>query len=231
MALIEKNLKGKKREGREDGGYTRILGVRKLGALLSKTHATSISLGRELEQMLWERVPYKITDFDDFIKEGSEKTNTTFVVNEKIVKDSTIWKSKKAPDFIAFKENTCYSVEMKDGDAFDTKKSAGERSAMNSHLKIIERCNIPYKSQAIICCFNVETRQQVQDAFKGKVFSLDECMTGREFCDFTGIDFDELAQKRKDDEPSNVSYFIKSLLSIPEIKDKITKRLKGQDLE
>ena len=41
-----------RRPGREDGGFTRTFGDAGLGALLSRTHATSISAGTELEKKI-----------------------------------------------------------------------------------------------------------------------------------------------------------------------------------
>ena len=41
-----------RKPGREDGGFTRTFGNAGLGALLSMTHATSISAGTELEKKI-----------------------------------------------------------------------------------------------------------------------------------------------------------------------------------
>lgn len=39
-------------DGREDGGYSRVFGHRKLGALISQVQATSIAAGNELEAII-----------------------------------------------------------------------------------------------------------------------------------------------------------------------------------
>ena len=50
-------------KGREDdnSGYTRLLGNRQLGQLLSRIHATVIRNGNELEDMLARHCPYRAT--------------------------------------------------------------------------------------------------------------------------------------------------------------------------
>jgi len=45
-------------------------------------------------------------------------------------------------------------------------------------------------------------------------------MTGKEFCDLVGIDYEKIIQERKKDQQENLNYFIEELKKIPEIHSK-----------
>ena len=45
-------------------------------------------------------------------------------------------------------------------------------------------------------------------------------MTGKEFCDLVGLDFDKIVQERRKDQQQNLDYFISELKKIPEIHSK-----------
>ena len=61
MALI------RNRQGRTDGGYTRVFGDAQLGGLISRVHGTSIAAGNELEKLIIERADI-IEDVDGFLQ-------------------------------------------------------------------------------------------------------------------------------------------------------------------
>ena len=62
MALI------RNRQGRTDGGYTRLFGDPQLGSLISRVQSAVISSGNELEKLIIERANI-IEDVDRFLQQ------------------------------------------------------------------------------------------------------------------------------------------------------------------
>jgi hypothetical protein len=59
-------------KGRDEGGsgYVRLLGNEELGVLLSKTHATVIRNGNELEHLIAERCPFRCSGLEQRLAVG-----------------------------------------------------------------------------------------------------------------------------------------------------------------
>lgn len=77
-----------------------------------------------------------------------------------------------------------------------------------------------------ICGFNADSREEIQIGFKGKI-SIEEAMTGKEFCDLLGIDYDNILAIRAADRESNYDVFLEELLAITSVKTDIRRRLSG----
>jgi len=226
MALIE-DAKGR-REGQSPSGYTRLFGIFALGNLMSRVQGAVIASGNELEDMIWERVKYPIADLDEFISKTIHTSeNKTYVATKNQIKKSKSINSKYEPDFIAFNPSSrhCYIVEVKDGDTFDTKKSAGEHITLHNFNNDISQ-SLPYSTSIHMCCFNSPTREEPFYGLKKK-FALQELLTGKELGNLFGFDYDEIVEMRTSDQQSNLDYFIRAILAIDNIRNMIVKRLKG----
>lgn len=224
MALIE-NAKGR-RKNQSPSGYTRLFGVSDLGNLMSRMQGTVISSGTELEKLIYARAT-QIPDLDEFIaKTLHQKKAGIWVASKQQVKHSKVIHSKYEPDFIAFDliKRICYVIEVKDGDAFDTKKSASEHTTLHNFTNDISQA-LAFSFQIFICSFNANTKQEVYDGLKHK-FAMDEVLTGKELCILFGIDYNEIVKIRTNDQQGNLDYFTKQLVAIPKIKNMIVKRLK-----
>ena len=189
--------------GRRDGGYTRLFGNDDLGALLSQIHATSIRAGTELEKLI-ESMANVLEDVDSFI--SGTLQNGTYLITKKVMKKHSVLKGSKEPDFLIIKitENECLIIEVKDGDIFDTKKAAGERKHLVEYQTHLSN-QIPYKTSIYVCCFNQENKQVIVDGFKGE-FSMDEVMTGSEFCNLLGIQKNDILKIRTNHQKDNIRY-------------------------
>ena len=100
---------------------------------------------------------------------------------------------KHEPDFIIFvldREKICNIVELKDGDSFDTKKSSSELESLRAFTNHIAP-KIPFMVRFYICCFNQNDKTRIIEGFK-KRFEQDQVLTGREFCNLLGIDYDSI---------------------------------------
>lgn len=135
--------------------------------------------------------------------------------------------SGSEPDFVLFHRRDgnkhCYVVELKDGDNFDTKKAAAERKSMSDFISMNAQY-VPYTMSAHICCLNQESREEIVVGLKNKI-TLQEAMTGREFCELLEIDYGDIIEERKADQYPNLSYFVKELLRIDSVRILIEERL------
>lgn len=221
MALIQ-NAKGR-RENQTPSGYTRLFGIEALGQLVSRIHGASISAGTELEKLILERVN-KIDDLDKFVLKSQDfNKKKIWVANKRQVKKSTLINSKYEPDFLAFDlvKSTCFIIEIKDGDQFDTKKAAGEYTTLHNFMNDVSK-SLPFTTITYICSFNSKTKKEVFDGLKHK-FPINEVITGSEFCKLVGINFNEIVKIRKNDQKKNLDYFLNSLLKISSLKVILTK--------
>ncbi len=206
MAKIEDT-----KTGRKDGGYSRLFGNDDLGSLFSQVHATSIRAGTELELLITAESTV-LKDLDGFIN-GTLKQGT-YLITKKLIKSSETLKYSKEPDFLILvvKCNRCLIIELKDGDGFDTKKSAGELKHLLEYQTHLSK-KVPYKTAIYVCCFNQEDKQVIFNGFKGK-FTLEQIMTGSEFCKLLDIKKDDILQTRKKHQQENIAYLKNRLKSI-----------------
>ncbi len=173
---------------------------------------------------------YKIENLDDFLEKELIPEGVSVAPKKQVKKCELFDHSGIAePDFIIFKrrhgKQNCYIVELKDGHVFDTKKASAERATVHSFA---ERNGHRLQStvSSHICCFNQNDREAIFHGFKKKI-PIGEILTGRQFCELLEIDYDEIIYLRKQDGQKNILFFIKELLKISEIKDKIKGFING----
>lgn len=207
MALI-KNARGRKEE-ETPSGYERLFGNRQLGMLISKVQSTVISTGNELEEIL-----------------ASKIKNSQGISIQNINKEKRIFKGiKKGHDIIIdcviMKNGKIMLIEIKDGDTFDTKKVAGEvESLLIAREHIIKTNKLKEQDVSVhYCSFNAASHEQVEKGAKN-LLPKNSAMTGREFCNLIGLNFDKIVEERKKDQEQNLNYFIEELKKIPEIMNK-----------
>jgi len=224
MALIEK-AKGR-RKNQSPSGYTRLFGIADLGNLMSRVQGASISAGNELEKLIWERVAYPIQDLDEFLQKGLHSDeDRVYVATKKQIKKSKTINSRYEPDFIAFKPSTrhCWVVEVKDGDTFDTKKSAGEHTTLHNFNHDISQ-SLAYTTSIHICSFNCSTREEAYQGLKRK-FAKEEILTGQELANIFMFNYEEIIEVRTRDQKGNLDYFVRALLSIDKLRNMISEKL------
>lgn len=219
-------------KGRKDGnsGYMRVIGNEALGQLLSRVQATVISNGNELERIIAQQSNL-IEDIDQFINdaERNKVENGTYLCLKRVFKKSTKYGKgveKIEPDMLIFivqEYRICKVIELKDGDAFDTKKSQGEKEHLEKFATVFG-AKIPFTTQYFICSFNQEDKETIKIGFKN-VFDYENILTGRELCEILNLDYDKIINSRKQDAKENLDYFIDEILLIPEIKEIIKSKI------
>lgn len=209
--------------GRTDGGYTRLFGIPELGALISQVHATSITAGTELEYLILQRC-IQIPDLDSFLDPKSNPQGIHIASKQTIKKCRRIDFPGAEPDFMIFNSEPreCLVVELKDGDAFDTKKAAGERANLHEFIQYLGT-EIVWSVDMRFCCFNQPDKSKIREGFKNKI-SLTQAMTGSELCDLLGIDYEQIVAQRQEYQAENLAVFIESLLGIEAVKSEIEKQ-------
>ncbi len=217
-------------QGRQDSGsgYVRVLGDEQLGKLISKVQSTVISNGTELEKLIIDKCN-QIKDLNSFIEKtvSGDTEDGVYVCPKKYYAKSSYLiydnqKKKILPDLLIFiveKKRICKVVELKDGDMFDTKKSAGEKEHLEEFVQKFGS-KIPFVAEYYICCFNQENKDKIFEGFKGD-FTKEHILTGKELCEVLRISYDDIIKQRTADSVENFEYFIQELLKIETVKAKI----------
>ena len=212
------------------GAYSRVFGNEKLGMLMSKVHATSISDGGELERIVQSKVQ-TVLNLDEFLGRDIMPDGVFLATKRQIKKCRMLGAHNSEPDFIIFKrrdnEQRCHVIELKAGHAFDTKKASAERRALHEFVEKNAR-NMKFMVSIHFCAFNQDDRQAVQEGFKNKI-NIEEAMTGREFCELLEINYDEIVAMRRRDAADNFRYFVAELLKIPEVKQMAVELLNAME--
>ena len=204
------------------GGYERLVGNPAMADIFTKAQSTVISNGTELEKIISNKSNI-IKDLDAFIETCDDGTveDGSYLCTKKVLKASSYKLDGHEPDFIAFTvnkaKNVCYVVELKDGDAFDTKKSRAEKEMLQDFVNHLAPM-IPFRTKYYICCFNQSDKDIIVNGFK-KVFTVDEVMTGREFCEILGIDYDAIVKMRREDTEDNFKYVVEKMFEIKEVRN------------
>lgn len=214
-------------KGRKDGhsGYSRLLGNEELGCLISKLQSTVISNGTELEKMILDRSKL-IDELDSFVFKAIEGAmpQGVYVCTKKVFKQSKVYYIDALkgiePDLLVFVvevNRVCKIVELKDGDAFDTKKSQGEYEHLSTFSTIFG-ARIPFVAEFYICSFNQDDKEIIYNGFKKK-FDYSHILTGKELCEILNIDYDEILELRKKDREANLQYFLDELYKIDDVRN------------
>ena len=209
------------------GGYERLVGDSKMASIFTSAQSTVISNATELEKIISDK-SHVILDLDRFINDcdmGMVKDGA-YLCTKKTVKASQYRLEKHEPDFIAFSVSgsirNCYVVELKDGDAFDTKKSAAEREMLQLFVNHLAP-KIPFRTAFYICCFNQMDKEKIVLGFKN-CFSISEVMTGEEFCEILGIDYTAIVKSRQEDTADNFKFVVEKMTELNAVKRSVIDR-------
>lgn len=209
------------------GGYERLVGDKHMADIFTKAQSTVISNGTELEKIISSKAVL-ISDLDKFIDTCDDGTvsSGSYLCTKKVVKASQCALAGHEPDFLAFrvdkKRDMCYVVELKDGDAFDTKKSAAEKIMLRDFVNHLAP-KIPFRTKFYICCFNQLDKSKIVSGFKN-VFTTEEVMTGKEFCEILGISYDDILKARQGDTIDNFNYVVEEMTEIEDIRKSVVKK-------
>ena len=206
------------------GGYERLLGNKDMADIFTKAQSTVISNGTELEKIITERAN-NIEDLDDFMSKvnSGQMGSGVFLCTKKVTKKSSYKLEGHEPDFLIFNINdngkVAHVIELKDGDAFDTKKSAGEKNSLKQ-FKMHLGSMIEFRTDYKICAFNQSDKEKIISGFKN-AFAIDEVWTGRDFCNELGIDYDEIINQRKNDAIDNYDFVLDALAEMEDVQNRV----------
>lgn len=218
-------------KGRKDGGFTRLFEDPELGSLISQVHATLIRAGTELEDLIAKHARC-MSEAEALAFLNNNLIPDTYLITKKTLKKiikprlkpsllipssaSEYEKKLGEPDFIVVVVvgKQCHVIELKDGDAFDTKKSEGEVAKLEKFSTALQDLKADYSVDWKVCFFHACDKSEIVSGFKGRI-SNDNAITGKEFCDMLRISYETIETQRRTDAPENIKFFFKSLLEIP----------------
>jgi hypothetical protein len=187
--------------GREDGSYTLLFGDEQIGSLISAVHATAIRMGTELEHLVTELAQtIDNSNLDAFFNKTLKPG--VYVIPKKTMKDKRL-RFDQQPDVIVVNvtQNSCKVIEIKLGDQFDTKKSAGEVENLKLYADKLNRAT-NYRVSYAICMWYAKDKAAVITGFKGTI-SPAEALTGAEFCQMVGISYKDINARIAQNQKAN----------------------------
>lgn len=170
---FNKLLISKSKKGRSDGAYSRLFGNDELGALISRVHATSISVGTYLENLISQIAQQlSVNEIPNIF--NATLSNGIWIASKKNLKKYVTpylnLEKLTEPDFLIVDsyDKKCIVLELKDGDNFDTKKAQGEVLNLKKYSDALNRkLAYPWVSRIGVCMFNQEDHQKIVEGFKG----------------------------------------------------------------
>ena len=206
-----------KKKHKTSGSYGRLFDDEKIGLVMSDVQSTAIRNGNELEKLI-ERYSNPLTNSDtcnliNEIKSGTIQ-NGTYLLSKNSYRGTAIAIPNHEPDYIVVQANDTnikiVFVEMKDGDDFDTKKSNAELETLTACKDFIEN-NFEISTDYALCCFNQTSRQNIVRGLKNR-FDEEHVMTGNEFCELVGIEYETILNDRKSDANDNIMELARRLV-------------------
>ena len=212
------------------GAYYRCFGDVQIASIFSRVQGLVIRNGYELEKLVTEFSQHLlISDLDQFLQDQIMDTGVRMAKKKAIKASDLIEGHGIEPDFMVFERSGsrqhCYIIELKDGHEFDTKSSAKESQNLRTFLSKNAYALQYYNSYCKIVGFNAQTQNEIVVGFKQKI-SLDQAMTGTEFCELLGIDYELIREVRAKDRDPNLDEIIDELLLIDEVRTRIEDKLK-----
>ena len=208
------------KEKHNKSGYDCILDD-KLAPLITSTHASKISHGSDLENLVHEYSqvvqfeksvnksgkPLTTTSYPDFVKQFDKLalTTPTAVCKLKFKNVKGIRNTDADFVYVDFINKIIYVCEMKSGADFDTKKAKGETAQLNETKRFLESKHPDFAVKPKIVLWYVNS---VDDAnFKckeGKKYLI----TGREFATMIACPYDEVNSILRKDKQDNTRMFL-----------------------
>lgn len=227
---FDKLLISKSKKGRSDGAYSRLFGQEELGALISRIHATSISAGTYLENLISKIAPQLSKDEIPNIFNAT-LCNGIWIVSKKNLKKYVTpylnLEKSTEPDFLIVDaiNKKCIVLELKDGDNFDTKKAQGEVSNLKTYSDALSsKLAFPWISRIGVCMFNQEDALKIVEGFKWHI-TEEDAITGSELCRILGLDQEAINKERQKACDQNFLFFVEELLRIQVLKDILKNKL------
>lgn len=206
-----------KKKHKTSGSYGRLFDDEQIGLVMSDIQSTAIRNGNELEKLV-ERYSNPLTNNDacNLINEIESGTiqDGTYLLSKDSYRGTAIAIPNHEPDYIVVQVNDAnvkiVVVEMKDGDDFDTKKSNAELETLTACKYFIEN-NFEISTEYALCCFNQKSRLNIVRGLKNR-FDEEHVMTGNEFCELVGIEYETILNDRKSDANDNIMELARRLV-------------------
>lgn len=198
-----------KKKHKTSSSYRRLFDDEKIGLVMSDVQSTAIRNGNELEKLI-ERYSNPLTNNDtcnliDEIESGTIQDGT-YLLSKDSYCGTAIAIPNHEPDYLIVQAHgtnvKIFVVEMKDGDDFDTKKSNAELETLTACKDFIEN-NFEISTDYALCCFNQKSRLNIVRGLKNR-FDEAHVMTGNEFCELVGIEYEAIIKERKSDASDNI---------------------------
>ena len=197
MSLLEETYQQHRNRGITSSGYARLLGGEgdDIAFLIRAAHAATISNGNELENLIFDFCPSK-NKFKNCVHDDKFMSDAdAFVVKYKIKKQNFPTGKGADIDMVVFRKDKILVCELKDGENFDTKKSAGEVDKLDASCNFFRKHDLLKRQvEARIILWNC--RDLSKSSFKDKRGQA-MLTTGFDFAKLVSVDYASLNAQRE----------------------------------
>lgn len=213
MALIRKTkLKAK-------SAYETIVSNKQIADLLTKAHSTKIRAGNELEDLIAKHTKHNVHPLSNGKKSvyyedlALPKSGKTLVPKLTVKGFPGVENTNLDIAVLDADEKVIYTVEMKDGDNFDTKKSNAERKKLEALSGWLANNHSGWTVKPKIVLWSC---QDIKDAsFKDKL-AQQYLLTGKNAQKLLGVVLDEVEKDRSSDRVENEKSILLEMQQIVE---------------
>ena len=197
----------KQADGNLHSNYNLLFGNQDLGYLISQVHSATISMGTQLGAMVSAVIPEeRITTLEN-IQEGLQVHDLEVVPRP--VK-------KRFTDYAVFKhsEGLVYAIKFVLAKQYDQLKGREIRIRNEEVLAQVVSETGYHQGRSIICGFLASTIDEVIQCMLDPDLDESDVWTGRDFCRFLDIDYEEAMAHISRDQEANCQYFFDAVAGI-----------------
>tara|TARA_Y100000114_G_scaffold87201_1_gene80659 strand:+ start:206 stop:871 length:666 start_codon:yes stop_codon:yes gene_type:complete len=214
VSLLEETYEKHINKDISSSGYARLFANRhdKLARFCRSVHAAVIKSGNDLENLVFDFCNIK-NKFKNHTFNGQFMNDVdAFVLKYKINKTNFSNGKGADVDAVIFKKDKILVCELKDGENFDTKKSAGEVDKLQAVCAFLkQKDSLNRKVEPVIVLWNCNDLSTA--SFKDKRGQA-MLKTGSDFAKIVSIDYNSLNAVRDEKNRKNLSYAMRMLEEI-----------------
>lgn len=205
----------------EAGNTTRIFGA--FGRIITKAQSTLITSGHDLERMVKMQLEPWMPGDDFFNNENKPGIYYSTAKKLRELCPNLDIPKERLPDLLIVDNREgrriIYFIELKIGDAFDTKKANAEQESIERFSNELSS-QLDYKTHIFVCSFFAKDIQSMYIGWKEKI-SRTNLITGMELCNKFGMDFDAIEAAFEADKVLNMKDFAADAVADPERREYI----------
>lgn len=219
MKIRNVEIKNEEKNDIKKSGYYNVFGDEKIAEMIRKIQSTTIRNGNELEHIIFSLIDYQVLlgsiTTENILRriiQGEDFCVSSWVLSKRELNSVGInlsGKNATKVDMLLYRGGELYIMELKQGEALDTKKSQSEIESLNMVKEYFNRLKIEAHPKLILW---------VSDDIKNSSIKTNQnreyIITGREACDIIGISYEDVEEVRRRDQEDNKKWLFEMIFEI-----------------